>query len=86
MPEKKRSTSHIYHHETFREGGQAFTLDLKPDSENHTLIERRRVNPRERTGNPPAEIDAGNIPHGIAPEKETVLTKGENPDASHKSQ
>ena len=34
---------HIYHHETFPGGGQAFTLDLNPNSENHTLIERRRV-------------------------------------------
>ena len=34
---------HIHHHETFREGGQSFTLDLRRDQDSQILLNRRRV-------------------------------------------
>ena len=34
---------HIYHHETFPQGGQSFTVDLRPERDSQTLLERRRV-------------------------------------------
>ena len=34
---------HIYHHETFPEGAQAFTVDVRPERDSQTLLERSRV-------------------------------------------
>lgn len=34
---------HIYHHETFPMGGQAFTVDVRPEKGSPELLERSRV-------------------------------------------